>query len=198
MKHDKNGNKIEKFKTWLTARGAEVLQPTNEWEIVRFRAHGMISIIYAKKNGSTTFTGIAQTAWVEFESGASAMRFSQREPRQHRLDVIVRTLVERDGPNCFYCGAELGDDLRPTKEHLVARTAGGPDHISNIFLSCLPCNREVGHMSAPEKIRFRDQKRRGAGTTLLKRIYDHGLAFEEMDAIATFLHLPTEERKTDV
>jgi 5-methylcytosine-specific restriction endonuclease McrA len=68
--------------------------------------------------------------------------------------VIHRTLIERDGEGCFYCFEEVPGLM--TQEHLVARAHGGPNHISNKFRACRPCNEAAGHLSAPEKIRIRE------------------------------------------
>lgn len=160
---------IARFKAWVAERGGEVLIPTNEYEVVRFRAMQRTSIIYSSRSGNVTYTGDARKAWDAFEKNDASFRFVARakaDVKHQNRGVVVRTLIERDGNLCFYCGTPF-EETRPTKEHLVPITAGGPDHIGNIFLSCEPCNRDVGHKSAPEKIRYRDLKRRGVGTTLL-------------------------------
>jgi hypothetical protein len=162
-------DRFAKFKEWIVARGAELMAPTNEWEAVRFRGEGRTSIIYVSKAGNITFTGEARAAWDAFEAGGH-YRFAPRARRDRfaaRASVVTLTLLDRDGPRCFYCAVDFSDDVKPTKEHLVPITAGGPDHLGNLFLACEPCNRDVGHRSAAEKIRYRDLKRRGAGTALL-------------------------------
>ncbi len=162
-------DRFAKFKEWIVARGAELMVPTNEWEAVRFRGGGTTSIIYTSRSGNVTFTGEARAAWEAFEAGNISFRLTPRIRRTSRASVVVRTILERDGPRCFYCAEEFSDEIKPTKEHLVPITAGGPDHLGNLFLSCEPCNRDVGHRSAAEKVRYRDLKRRGAGTRLLCR-----------------------------
>lgn len=166
-------DEVDRFKTWLTARGGEVLIATNEWEIVRFRGDGVTSIIYTNKAAKLTYTGRAQDAWTAFKKNDNSFRLAKRTERTARKDrpthPIVRTLIERDGAFCFYCADQFTETLKPTREHLVPITAGGPNHLSNLFLACEPCNVEAGHMSAPEKIRLRDRKRRGRGSKLLER-----------------------------
>lgn len=175
---NKREQQVERFKAWVAERGGEVLIPTNEYEVARFRAMRRTSIIYSSRAGNITYTGDARVAWDAFERGDKSFRFAQRakaDVRHQKREVVVRTLIERDGNLCFYCGASF-DEVRPTKEHLVPITAGGPDHIGNIFLSCEPCNTDAGHKSAPEKIRYRDLKRRGVGTTLLIDLRPHVVA----------------------
>lgn len=147
------------FRAFIASMGGEVLHPTNEFEIVRFRGNGITSITYRKQNGTWTHTGESEAAWTAFRK-REPFRLAQRTTKlRYRLDAIDRAIEERDGPLCFYCDAEFGMERRRTREHLVATTAGGPNHISNLFHACLPCNQEAGHLSAPEKIRLRDRKR---------------------------------------
>lgn len=195
---------VERFKAWVAERGGEVLIPTNEYEVVRFRAERKTSIIYSSRSGNFTYTGDARKAWDAFEANES-FRFVQRakaDVRHQNRNVVIRTLVERDGNLCFYCGASF-DEERPTKEHLIPITAGGPDHLGNIFLSCLPCNRDVGHKSAPEKIRYRDIKRRGVGTTLLLDLRPHVVAALDkmppgiISRIDAVIHHPQQEETTN-
>lgn len=57
---------IDKFKAWLCERGAEILTPTNEYEVLRFRSIKGTSIVYRDKRGSNTMTneaGVAYDAW---------------------------------------------------------------------------------------------------------------------------------------
>lgn len=163
-------DEIDLFKAWVAARGGEVLAPTNEYEIVRFRGDGVTSIVYQKLTGQRTFTGRAQDAWRAFKAHDAAYRITKRPAKVQthyntgRPTPVVRTLIERDGDSCFYCDEPFGPDRPRTREHLVAITHGGPDHISNIFLACETCNIKAGHLSAPEKIRLREAMRAaGAG-----------------------------------
>lgn len=54
----------------------------------------------------------------------------------------------------------------------MPKSAAGPDNLANQFLACEPCNSDVGHAPAVEKIRYRDRKRRGIGAQLLSRASD--------------------------
>lgn len=191
-------DQIADFKLWVVARGAELLQPTNIYELVRFRADGVTSVIYRNdRNEKHTFTGAASTAWSAFIRRETNFRLTAVEPKptlsRAERDVIIRTIIERDGPRCFYCDAPLAAGPNRTREHLVARTHGGPEHISNQFIACRSCNAEADHLSAPEKIRLRDRKRRGRGSVLLAQALavvecnempTHQLA----DAIKSFLN----------
>lgn len=71
----------------------------------------------------------------------------------------VRSLRERDGDNCHWCGIVL--DFRPfidpgwvghpelewvaTLDHYVPKTHGGSNKIKNLVLACDWCNQKRGH-----------------------------------------------------
>ena len=145
--------KIESFKKWLIARGAEVLEPTNEYEIVRFKANGKISVVYEGRRG-VSFVGESEQAYKAFTSKGKWTVDVQKAKRKN-LSVIKRTLIERDGDKCFYCKKPLEDDI--TVEHLLALCHGGKNHISNYVLSHKDCNSKVGHLSIMDKIKIREK-----------------------------------------
>lgn len=66
----------------------------------------------------------------------------------------VESLARRDGWDCHYCGAALGwghpSVTRPEVEHVIPRSRGGTDRLDNLVLSCGPCNRAKGTMTASE------------------------------------------------
>ncbi|MBY0483472.1 hypothetical protein [Nitrosomonas sp.] len=57
---------IPKFREWLSERGAQVLEPTNEWELIRFKSGQETSVIYKNKAGALTFVGISKEAFEKF------------------------------------------------------------------------------------------------------------------------------------
>lgn len=159
---------IEQFKAFVSAHGGEVLVPTNPYELVRFRGNGVTSIIYAKQNGTRTFTGEANAAWAAWK-GQRPYQIGHPTGRKSgkKLGPIDKAIEARDGAACFYCDQPFTDEAPRTREHLVALVHQGPNHLSNMFHACLPCNREAGHLSAPEKIRLREAKRRPEGVSAI-------------------------------
>lgn len=143
--------KAVEFRDWLAGCGAQVLEPTNEWELVRFKAGAQTSIIYRNKIGGIRFCGVAEEAWRAFQSG-SAWRAAP-PTRRRRMSPMIRALRTRDGNLCFYCQRTVSAD-NESVEHLVSVTHGGPNHISNLFLTHKGCNSSAGHLSAPEKIKI--------------------------------------------
>jgi hypothetical protein len=146
---------LPKFEKWLVTRGAEILAPTNPFEMLRFvSAHGT-SIVYRNLKGQVTFTGEAKAAHQAYaqpnNKDTKPWHAGNAKPRA-KTSPHIRTIRKRDGDRCFFCGLVVMDEDAST-DHLVERTAGGPDHISNLVLMHKHCNSICAGMSAPEKIR---------------------------------------------
>jgi 5-methylcytosine-specific restriction endonuclease McrA len=146
--------KKEFFEKWLSANGAQVLTPTNEWELVRFRDGGVTSVIYANKRDGVTFTGSARVAWDGYKTARPWRAATPKAKRQNKKDrdKYVETLRERDGDTCFFCAKPM-DEVTESVEHLLAVTHGGAQHISNMFLAHKLCNEMASHLSVVEKIK---------------------------------------------
>ena len=55
---------------------------------------------------------------------------------------IWEYLLEKFGRKCFYCGAK---DISLEKEHIIPKSKGGSDRVSNLTVSCHSCNQEKGN-----------------------------------------------------
>lgn len=82
--------------------------------------------------------------------------------RDHaRSNTIVRERVLAvTGGVCFYCQTPLNDDPSASEptfhvDHIVARSHGGPDHISNYLPACRKCNLSKGDKTFVEFIQTR-------------------------------------------
>jgi hypothetical protein len=151
--------KLPTVRDWLSAAGAEVLDTTNEYEVLRFRSNGQTSIIYRNAANRLTFTGEAQLAlqaWLD----ARSWRANARTPRI-KVSPEIKTLRARDGDLCFACWFRVSE-TEASVDHLVAATHGGPNHISNYVLMHQACNAACHHMSAAEKIRMHVEARLAA------------------------------------
>ena len=51
-------------------------------------------------------------------------------------------LLEKFGRKCFYCGAK---DVPLEKEHILPKAKGGTNRVSNLTISCKPCNIKKGN-----------------------------------------------------
>lgn len=148
--------RIDSFNAWLTARGAEVLTPTSEWEVTRYRAAGQTHVVYVNKRGFITMSDDVKKAVFAFlgNQSWSAGVATKRKPTK---EVEVRALLMRDGDECFLCGLPMADDC--TVEHLVSLAHGGPNHLANKALTHRRCNERLGHLPLMQKIQLREATR---------------------------------------
>lgn len=152
MKARKPG-KHERFTAALTAHGAEILAPTNPYEVMRFRTRHGTGVIYRNAKNIENWNEAAIAARDHLDQQKGSLAPIKVVGRKKSAGTVNR-LRERDGENCFFCRVPLIGDV--TVEHLVSVAHGGPNHISNLFLAHHACNQRVGHLSAPEKIAMRD------------------------------------------
>jgi hypothetical protein len=151
---------LDRLKTWAVSEGAEYEAPTNPYELLRLRVNGGVAIVWKKDSGKLTWNPLSarlKQALITGSGFPADLRHVEKTKVQFvpgANSVTHRTLIHRDGEGCFFCFEEKPGEM--TLEHLVPRTHGGPDHISNKFRACSPCNMRAGHLSAPEKIKIRD------------------------------------------
>ena len=144
-----------KFKSWLTKRGAVVLDPTNQWEVVRFKTVNGVSVIYTKANGRLTFTGESDEAYKAYKANKV---WKSVDRKRQNLRAHKARLATRDGKKCFCCNAKLGyDEL--TIEHLLSFSHGGTDNDNNLCLVCKPCNKLLGNLPVAKKVELIMQSR---------------------------------------
>lgn len=70
--------------------------------------------------------------------------------------AIVEKLLHRDGPECFFCGKRMKDDI--SVEHLLSRSKGGSNHLDNLVLAHILCNSEASNRAIVDKIKMREMK----------------------------------------
>ena len=144
------------FKNWLLHRGAEIYEPTTDWEYIRFRCNKGYGVSYRNKKGALKFNEVFQKAFNAFRANKPWNGFVEDIHAKGRPPTKKRALVFRDGHACFFCMKEFGyEEL--TIEHLVPKCHGGGNHMSNLVLACSPCNSEVDIMPVTEKIRHRER-----------------------------------------
>lgn len=148
---------IKLFEKFIYDRGGEVLAPTSEWELVRFKTASATGIIYRKANGNVTFSGGSKLAWECYLNDRSWTAGNKRKRSRGRQAIVIDALVKRDGKACFYCGCECNEEIASV-EHVVPLNAGGTDHMANKVLACKTCNSEAGHFPVIEKVKLRERK----------------------------------------
>lgn len=155
--------KREGFFTFLRERGSEVRVVSNPYELARFTTPKGVGVIYRNEAGRiTSWVNGAREAYAAFLSGADWRGGAKQKRSRSNAKIAhqIKTLIERDGNVCWYCGhpfAEQGPKQR-TREHLVSITQKGPDNLANQVLAHQDCNLEAENLSVAEKVRIREQK----------------------------------------
>lgn len=93
--------------------------------------------------------------------GASPQDETEFHPQSH-----IAQLIERDGGlRCFYCGKPLHRDKTRYQEpdyvcidHKLPRSKGGGHELSNLALSCRPCNSSKRTKTAEEFIALNSRR----------------------------------------
>lgn len=139
---------------FLELHGAEILPVTNEFEQARFKTVNGTCVIYRNNKGAFSFSNdhakVAFTAFME-DKPWNASKKHQRIMRK----TIEKKLLERDGPDCFYCVRPFTEAFPPTLEHFLSIQQGGNNHINNLALACEPCNLKAGSLPIAEKLKIR-------------------------------------------
>lgn len=150
---------IDAFKRYLERAGAEILAPTNMYEAVRFRENGNIGVIYQNKRFElTSFTGKnTLEIFRKFKNFDYSWSATVKKKRISK-NIVIRSLAERDGQECFYCGKEMEVNTE-TLEHMLPINKGGNNHLANLALCHKECNELAGHMDVIEKVKLRDKLR---------------------------------------
>lgn len=148
-----NTRDVRRFKKWLINRGAEILPPTNEYEVLRFKGKE-VGVVYTTGKTSNSYTNKAIVAW-RTNKRWSGKPFKVGRKKTYTKEKIA--IQKRDGCNCFYCGKPLGDDI--TLEHLISLVQGGKNTLGNMVLAHEKCNQEAGNLTVIEKVNLAILKR---------------------------------------
>lgn len=81
----------DKFQEWLARKGAEMLEPTNEWEVLRFRFEDRVSIVYRNNKGRITKCGASDQLYREMLSPPGGIEPTRRQPRMSSRTVQLYT-----------------------------------------------------------------------------------------------------------
>lgn len=147
----------KEFAKFIVSRGAELLEPTNEWEVLRFRSRDGIGVVYKNKYDNRTYSGTAIEAIKAFKANNPSWNIEKTKRKQ--MTDKVRQLLTRDGgAYCFYCGKMTTEENR-TVEHILAIGEGGNNALGNLALACDTCNFRARNLSVVEKIKLRDKLR---------------------------------------
>ncbi|GEP00583.1 hypothetical protein [Methylobacterium haplocladii] len=112
---------VKAFRRWLARNGAEMLDPTNAYEVVRFRGTAGLSIVYANGSGrSHALTGQAEDAWTAFCDGRSLDLAPQAawidDPDQRPAAMSDADLIEQAGRMPITIAFLMEHDALPMRE----------------------------------------------------------------------------------
>jgi hypothetical protein len=139
---------IAKFKTFVSESGAELVELTNPYELIRFRCKHGVGIVYRNKHRQITLVGAAILAYEFFSRGRDWV--AGKTYLDWERPEVVERLMARDGDICFYCGGPLGDAA--TVEHILSITDGGSSADANLCLVHSLCNLAAGSLPVVEKV----------------------------------------------
>ena len=146
------------FEAWLLERGSAIKQITNPYEVIRFMGVDAECIVYRKANHTIShWANGAAEAYRAFLDG-TPWRASARGKRDPKRTNLVRSLAQRDGWACVFCGKPTEIET-VTVEHFVPITAGGTSHMANLSLAHKECNAAASHLSVREKVELAVRKR---------------------------------------
>lgn len=88
---------------------------------------------------------------VKFDTRLCRTEISGVEYRQGELQgyEVREYLLEKFGHECAYCHRKSGDPGLEV-EHIIPKSRGGTDRVSNLVLACHTCNQEKGNLTAEE------------------------------------------------
>lgn len=161
-----NSLPVNKFKKFLVNCGGQLLHETNEYEVIRVLTDSGVLILYRKQDGLLTWPKELVAAYMAYKSGGAIKWRATRKKKVNRKrgSVLVKTLQERDGPDCWFCG---GGMPLPTIEHLLNVSNGGNNHINNLVLAHERCNQRAASMCISDKVKLREHLREGTAATAL-------------------------------
>lgn len=120
---------------WLAPSLAHRVQTTLTWVARLRKACPIAAVSMELVRFDTQLMQNAEISGVEYQQGA----LQGYEVREY--------LLHKWGRTCAYCNKK---DVPLQIEHLVPRARGGSDRISNLTLSCGPCNQKKGNQTAAE------------------------------------------------
>lgn len=174
----RNQFEVKAFLAYLAENGCEAGKPSNPYEVVRYRAYRpgcqrpVTHIVYAKQTGLLNWMDGTQGHYHSFMAGAPlvgqssafASQFDGPAPRRmppaktaSKSKIARDKLLERDGPDCWFCGDHMGDDC--TIEHLVPKSKGGTTSLTNLALAHAKCNSDAADLPLVAKIAMRERLR---------------------------------------
>ena len=164
---------VQGFLAYVAEQGGEVGKPTNAYEVVRYKAYwrgtnkAATHIVYAKESGLLTWMHGSKGHYRAFLDGApmgelpvaetKAKSGKVKAKKKASGEVTRERLLARDGGDCWFCGKPMGDDC--TIEHLIPKSDGGRNSMSNYALAHQRCNQLAADKPLVAKLALRAELR---------------------------------------
>ena len=120
------------------------------WLAPSLRHRGLTVFSWVRRLQRWSFVGFISIEHVRFDTqlmerpDISGVEYQQGTLHGYE---VREYLLEKWGRRCAYCGKE---DVPLQIEHIVPRSKGGTDRVSNLTLACEACNRKKGDKSVEE------------------------------------------------
>ena len=147
-----SSEELERFKKWLEDQGGEILPPTNEYELLRFKGE-KTGVIYTSGKTSGHYANNTINNFIHGAPWAGRAKKSKRI----QYGKYVPAIIKRDGKNCFYCNEEVSEDDRSV-DHLQPLSKSGRNMLQNMVLMHKECDEKLGNADLPTKIKLIIQK----------------------------------------
>lgn len=135
--------RLPALRGWLEKNGAQIHRPHTDWEILRaYSANGVCLVLYRNAAGRLSFDHEVERTWDNFRRGAKwhLAPVGEKFSGIAEKNSIIESILARDGETCVFCGKV---PERYSMEHLLDRSNGGGNHLSNLALACIDCNQEA-------------------------------------------------------
>ena len=167
------------FEAWLQGNlGAEILSPTNPYEVLRYRRltkstptthEKTVTVLYRKQSGVLTWQPLVETdfrRWMRELAILAAEEKGGVTPTKGKIgNQTFNDVLERDGLNCWLCDVPADLDAAPdephalTMEHILSKVHGGPNNAANLVPCHALCNRFLDSRAVSKKVELRDEVR---------------------------------------
>lgn len=148
--------KIKSIADYLQEGGAEILDITNPYEVVRFKTKNGTHVVYTNKIGNKSYSDpYAKEAYQAYINGKKWI--AKEKQKRKGLKYLQIAIKKRDGDCCFYCKNKFSEEGKPTIEHLLPLSKGGSNGIANLALAHEECNLMAADLDIVEKVRLRER-----------------------------------------
>jgi len=130
---------LNQFREAIVLAGAELIDPTNEWEVLRYRHDGKIGILYRNKKNLLTPSGVAAAHLANFEAGREIHINSKDEKRLRRagaLQLFTDASNHHETKSASWAGILVADGVEheasgPLKGEITSSTAAEARAVAN-------------------------------------------------------------------